>query len=120
MPQLSTLALRVHHMPAMVDFYTEAFGGTFEKVDIQGLEAYFGQVAGITFKFVPIRESADFEGFPSHQPGFEVDDVDRVVELAKKFGGRQEGETLRDGDRVHAAVRDPDGNTIEIYGEAKG
>jgi catechol 2,3-dioxygenase-like lactoylglutathione lyase family enzyme len=51
-----------------------------------------------------------------HQPGFDVPDVGRVVEIALRHGGRVQDAPAREGDGVHAAVRDPDGNTIELYG----
>jgi catechol 2,3-dioxygenase-like lactoylglutathione lyase family enzyme len=112
---LSSLALQVHYLQAMVDFYTEAFGIQFQQVNTAGFLSQFGIFNGLTIKFVPIRESADFENFPSHQLGFTVPDVEHVISLTQKYGGRQEGEIFRDGSRVHAAVRDPDGNSIELY-----
>jgi catechol 2,3-dioxygenase-like lactoylglutathione lyase family enzyme len=103
-------------MDAMLEFYTRAFGFTFEPHDTYGLASQFGYRDGLTLKFVPIRDSADFVGFPVHQLGFAVPDVEAVVALASRLGGRVEGvpETVRDS--IHAAIRDPDGNTIELYG----
>ncbi len=114
---MTTVALRVHRMDAMVAFYSEAFGAHFREVDTSGLRSRFAELrGGITLKLVPLRDSPDFEDFPSHQLGFQVADVGAVIEIAKLHGGRQEGEILEfDGGR-HAAVRDPDGNTIELYG----
>jgi len=116
---LTTVALRVHRMEAMVAFYEEAFGARFREVDTSGLRSQFGRVAGITLKLVPLRDAVEFDEFPSHQLGFEVPDVEAVIALAVKHGGRQEGELTRDGDTVHASVRDPDGNTIELYGSPR-
>lgn len=118
MATLSSIALRVHHLDAMVGFYSEAFHMQFHEVDTFGIASQFGEVNGITLKFVPIREDEDFENYPIHQPGFIVPDVEAVIALAVKYGGRQEGELIRDGDRLQTAVRDPDGNTIELYSES--
>lgn len=118
-PSLTSLALRVHHLDRMTAFYTEAFGCRFREVETFGISSRFAQIGGMTLKLVPIRKEADFEGFPSHQPGFEVDDVERVLRLAVEQGGRQEGEIVRQAGRVHAAVRDPDGNTIELYSRVR-
>ncbi len=112
---LTTVAIRVHHMAKMVTFYEEAFDAQFREVDTSGLRSQFGEVGGITLKLVPLRRSADFEGYPSHQLGFEVDDVEAVIAIAIRHGGRQEGSISRDGNRIHGSVRDPDGNTLEIY-----
>ena len=117
MPKLSSIAFRVHNLDAMLAFYSEAFHVEFQAVDTYGIRSQFGDVDGITLKFVPIRESDDFKGFPVHQPGFIVPDVEKVIAIALKHGGRQEGQTLRADGRVQAAVRDPDGNTIELYSE---
>ncbi len=117
MPTISSIALRVANMDAMLAFYSEAFQVQFQEVDTYGIQSQFGDVDGVTLKFVPIRDDADFKGYPVHQPGFVVPDVEAVVALAVKHGGRQEGQTLQADGRVQAAVRDPDGNTIELYSE---
>lgn len=117
MPKLSSIAFRVHNLDAMLAFYSEAFQVEFQEVDTYGIRSQFGDVDGVTLKFVPIRESDDFKNFPIHQPGFIVPDVEAVIAIAVKHGGRQEGQTLRADGRVQAAVRDPDGNTIELYSE---
>ncbi len=69
----------------------------------------------MTLKLVPIRAGVDFEGYGNWQLGFRVADIAAVIESAKTLGGRQEGELLLEDDRLHASVRDPDGNTIELY-----
>lgn len=118
MPGISSIAFRVHNMEAMMNFYSEAFQVQFREVDTYGIRSQFGDVNGITLKFVPIRDDTDFKGYPVHQPGFVVEDVEAVVALAVKHGGRQEGQTIRNNGKIEAAVRDPDGNTIELYSEA--
>ena len=115
-PEITTVALRVHHMDAMMAFYSKAFGVHFESTETNGITSQFGDLRGITLKFVPIREAADFEGWPSHQLGFEVVDVEAVIALAEAHGGRSMGPVLENEGRQHGAVRDPDGNTIELYG----
>jgi catechol 2,3-dioxygenase-like lactoylglutathione lyase family enzyme len=115
--QISTVAYRVHRMAAMLAFYREAFGIEFREVDTGGgIRSQFGELGGITLKFVPIRDTVDFVGFPIHQLGVEVPDVAAVLALARKHGGRVQDPPRREGDRVHAAMRDPDGNTMELYG----
>ncbi|HSR49607.1 MAG TPA: VOC family protein [Acidobacteriota bacterium] len=79
------------------------------------IESWFGELDGLLIKFVPIREGADFEGYPFHQPGFRVADVRKVIALAEKYGGRKEGPIRQSEGETRAAVRDPDGNTIELY-----
>ena len=115
MRSVSSIAIRVHRLDQMTRFYSQAFGIRFEQVDTYGIRSYFGDLDGIVLKLVPIRETVDFEGFPVHQIGFQVPDVERVIRLAEEFGGRQEGDLKWDAGALHAAVRDPDGNTLELY-----
>ena len=115
MAKISSIAFRVYNMDSMLAFYSEAFDIQFQEIDTYGIRSQFGEVGGITLKFVPIRESDDFKNFPIHQPGFVVRDVAAVVALAIRYGGRQEGQTIHAEGKTQAAVRDPDGNTIELY-----
>ena len=115
MPSLNSLAFRVANMEAMIAFYSQAFGIHFREVDTYGIRSQFGELDGMTLKFVPIRDEVDFKTFPIHQPGFQVENVEEVVRLAILYGGRQEGQILRRDGTLQAAVRDPDGNTIELY-----
>jgi predicted enzyme related to lactoylglutathione lyase len=117
MTTLASLAVRVAHMESMLAFYTEAFQVQFQEVDTYGIKSQFGELNGMTLKFVPIRDEADFKGYPIHQPGFAVPDVQFVIEIAQKYGGRQEGQTVKVDGKLQAAIRDPDGNTIELYTE---
>ena len=117
MPNITSVAIRVANVEAMVEFYSEAFGAEFREVDTYGIRSQFGDVNGITLKFVPIRDEADFKNFPIHQLGFTVADVEAVIALAIRHGGRQEGRTLHVDGKIQAAIRDPDGNSIELYSE---
>ena len=117
MTNISSVAMRVANLEAMLEFYSQAFGVKFHQVDTYGIPSQFGEVNGITLKFVPIRDEADFKNFPVHQLGFVVPNVEAVIALALQHGGREEGNLIRKEGRTEAAVRDPDGNTIELYSE---
>lgn len=110
-----SVALRVHHVEKMEAFYSEAFGVVFRDVETFGIRSRFGELGGVTLKLVPIRDGVDFEGYPDVQLGLEVSDLERVLRLAERHGGRQEGSVRQSEGRLHGAVRDPDGNTIELY-----
>lgn len=112
--KLTSVALRAHHLPAMEAFYAGAFGARFRDVRVGPLSCRFGALDGWTLKLVPLRDEADFVGFPVVQLGFEVEDIAAVVRLAEQHGGRREGAPRPVDDVIHGAVRDPDGNTIEL------
>lgn len=112
---LRSVALRVHRMEAMEQFYSSAFGAEFRTVQTGEFEARFARVGDVLLKLVPIRETADFAGFPVHQLGFEVESLERVLDHVDRLGGNRLGEpVLIDGVR-QVAIRDPDGNTLELY-----
>jgi catechol 2,3-dioxygenase-like lactoylglutathione lyase family enzyme len=115
MTNISSIALRVANVEAMLQFYSQAFGVKFHEVNTYGISSHFGELNGILLKFVPIRDEADFKNYPVHQMGFNVPDVDAVIALALQHGGREEGNVIRSEGKTQAAVRDPDGNTIELY-----
>lgn len=104
---VESLAIKCFHLEAMLAFYAEALGAEFQQVDVgvPDMRCFFGAGAGVTLKLVSGRESADFEGYPIHQLGFRVDDVERVALAAERHGGKREGP---------GCVRDPDGNTLEL------
>ncbi|MHC5028478.1 MAG: VOC family protein [Planctomycetota bacterium] len=114
-PEIDSVAIQVCDMAAMVGFYIEAFGADLEEIDVGGPEAWFGRIGGVMFKLVAVRELPEFEGFPHHQLGFVVPDVEAVVDIAERWGGRQASDVVRREDgEIHGVVRDPDGNTIEL------
>jgi predicted enzyme related to lactoylglutathione lyase len=113
--KLTTIAYRVHRMPEMAAFYSEAFGARFRSVDIGGLKALFAEMGSLTLKFVPIRDGVDFDAFPIHQLGLEVADVAAVLASAARHGGCVQDAPRSAGGVLTACVRDPDGNTIELY-----
>jgi catechol 2,3-dioxygenase-like lactoylglutathione lyase family enzyme len=119
MTRISSVAMRVANVEAMLDFYSQAFGVKFRAVNTYGILSHFGEVNGMTLKFVPIRDEADFKNYPVHQLGFVVSDVEAVIALALQHGGREEGKLIRNGTKIEGAVRDPDGNTIELYSEGQ-
>lgn len=114
---VSSVAIRSHNTRAMLAFYTEAFGVSFTQVDLTAdLTIYEGDLGHVRLKMVPIREEADFSGFRVHQLGFTVPDLDKVIALAERHGGRLLEKRLpTDEDAPLAAIRDPDGNSIELF-----
>ena len=119
--RITTLAYRVHRMDAMLAFYSSAFGVKFRDVRTGPFSSKFGELAGVTLKFVPIRDSTEFEQFPVHQPGIAVEgDLAAIVAAALAHGGKVQNPPTKDGNLVHASIRDPDGNTLELYGTIPG
>ncbi|MCA8979793.1 MAG: SAM-dependent methyltransferase [Planctomycetes bacterium] len=118
--RLRRIALRAHHVESLAEFYSAVFGMRFESSKTSGMPCFVGRLGDVVLQLVPLRDASDFEGFPLHQLGFDVQDVDEAVQSVLELGGRLEEEVVRKDDRAHACVRDPDGNTIELFGPAAG
>ena len=115
---LSSIAVRVHRMDAMAAFYAGAFGVRFTPVQTGPITSRRGQLGPLTLTFVPIRDGVDFEGFPVHQLGLDVGaGLPRILELVATHGGAVLDPPRQVDGRTHAAVRDPDGNTLELYAD---
>ena len=122
MSGLSSVAIKCHDLEAQRRFYEALSGSAFSEVDVgvPGMRCLFGRGWGLTLKLVSGREGQDFEGYPVHQLGLRVDDIEAIVKAAELAGGRREGELARDdaGRVVAGCVRDPDGNTLELESPA--
>ena len=113
--KLESIAIQTCRMDPMVQFYSEAFGARFEPFEAGGLACRLGRLPdGAVIKLVPLRASVDFEGFPIHQLGFRVRDVEVVISAAQRAGGTVQDSPVRTGSTIAASVRDPDGNTLEV------
>ncbi|MDX2262999.1 MAG: VOC family protein [Gemmatimonadales bacterium] len=119
-PVIASVALRVHNIEQMQRFYSEAFGVEFRTVPTGPFISSFGEIGNVLLKLVPIRDAEDFVGFPVVQLGVEVPEIDSAIASAIRHGGRLHDSIVVRGDSVVAAVRDPDGNTIELYQVRRG
>lgn len=112
--RLISISIYTRHTQAMISFYSEAFGMHFQAFIAGPIESFFADWQGLTIKFIPTPQAS--RGTPSPlQLGLNVDDIDRVLELAVKYGGTLQGAVNHTASGLHAAVNDPDGNTLELY-----
>lgn len=102
-------------MDKMLAFYSEAFQVEFKEESTGEIRSYFGTLGKTMLKFVPIRDDTDFENFPIHQPSIVVKDIKQIIKIALRHGCRIENQPERIDGQQQAAIRDPDGNTIELY-----
>jgi len=117
---VKSVEVKCANLDAMVAFYSEAFGTSFKEFAIDGTAFHFGRVDGVLLKFGAGRKKADHDGASHVQLGFTVADVAAVIKIAEKHGGKQEGKLGEISGRVHGVVRDPDGNTIDLYQDPAG
>ena len=118
MVQLSGLTLAVHNFAAMRDFYAALLGLTWEETQLAARVVILqGELAGLTLQLCPASvagvAAADFR----HQLRFTVPDLDAALAAGIANGGEQYGELQETESSRLIALRDPDGNTLEL--EAK-
>ena len=113
--RIRSISIAVHDMDRMTRFWSEGFGVGFREVVTRGRGGMFGTLPdGTTLKLIDAA-GMDVGDRDALSLGIAVDDVEAVAALAVDLGGRLEGELLRNGERCHARVRDPDGNLLELY-----
>ena len=115
MTQLSGVTLAVHHFDAMRAFYAAIFGVEWEEVELApGIRILRLSLAGMTVQLCAASvagvSAADFR----HQLRFTVADLAAAIAAGEENGGQLHSEPVETADMRFAAMRDPDGNTLEL------
>ena len=109
--QLERMTIAATDVEAMLKFYNAVFEAGFEPMPNSPL--YIGLLGGIEAILCP-NSIAQVDARQSRiQLRLRVEDIDAVVEKAKANGGEVFQESANENARF-AAVRDPDGSSIEI------
>lgn len=110
---LDHITLATTHTAAMVTFYNNVFAANLVPVPAYGSTLHRGSVAGIDLLLCP-NEIAGVEAEQNrHQLRFRVPNLAQVLVRVQAAGGTIDAD--QSGDQTgRAAVRDPDGNTLEF------
>jgi predicted enzyme related to lactoylglutathione lyase len=114
--QLNLLVLKTRQLEALkafyaalgIEFVTERHGG--------GTSHYAGSVGGLLLELYPLPEGSTAEDATTRL-GFIVPDLDAVLQALGSAGGTVVTHPQRTQWGLRAVVRDPDGRSIELYGE---
>lgn len=111
--KLNLIVLRSADMASLAGFYSALFGGKLEKHRHgKGLEHYGTELNGLIFEIYPKRNDGD--NTTSMRFGYEVDDVEMVLERIRGFPIKIVSE-IKDSPRGKRVVLDdPEGHRIEI------
>ena len=115
MTKLSGITLAAHQHDAMRAFYAALFGEEWEEVELApGIRILRLTLAGLTIQLC----AASVAGVPAadfrHQLRFTVADLGAAIETGLAHGGQLHSEPVTTEDLRFAALRDPDGNTLEL------
>ena len=115
MTKLSGFTIAVHHFDAMRAFYAAIFGMDWEEVELApGICILRLSLSGMTIQLCAASvagvTAADFR----HQLRFTVADLGAAIAAGEAHGGQLHSEPVETTDMRFAAMRDPDGNTLEL------
>lgn len=111
---LMGMTVAVVRMSAMVDFYQSVFKAEFQPVDAHGAMMFRGRVAGLDMLLCPQELAGVRAEQGRFQLKFQVHDIHRTIDLALTNGGSLLNAPVENNGTKAAAVRDPDGNSIEF------
>jgi predicted enzyme related to lactoylglutathione lyase len=112
--QLARITVATTRMSAMVRFYNDVFHARMKEVEIGGVTMHLGYVAGVELLLCPNDVSKVKADLNRHMLRLRVGDFDAALKRVQGSGGTVDAApVLMSGERV-VAVRDPDGNTIEL------
>jgi predicted enzyme related to lactoylglutathione lyase len=114
---ITRITLVANNLPAMLKFYNTVFETKLEPTAAFGAGApalYQGRLAGVNLLLCP-NEIAKVKAEQNrHQLRLSVSDLAETLKRVRNAGGTVDGQiTEAAGERL-VAVRDPDGNTIEL------
>lgn len=117
-PALRGLTLAVHDFAAMRDFYSAICGIEWEEISLApGANILRAQWGGLTIQLCPAAVAGVTASDFRHQLRFAVPDLAAALAAGKANGGRLHGELIETDEMRLAAMRDPDGNTLELIEE---
>lgn len=111
---LKGMTVAVVRMSEMVDFYQSVFKAEFQPVDAHGAMMFRGRVAGLDLLLCPQEVAGVRAEQGRFQLKFQVHDIHRTIDLALTNGGSLLNAPVDNDGTKAAAVRDPDGNSIEF------
>jgi catechol 2,3-dioxygenase-like lactoylglutathione lyase family enzyme len=103
--RLTKITLAAHDTPGMVAFYNAAFGCDLQPFSAYGATLYRGTIGGIPLVICPNEIAGTEGGQGKYQLCLAVADIAAVMRAGQVAGGSAAGDS---------ALRDPDGNTIEL------
>lgn len=115
---VSGLAIQVCDLEGMKAFYKALLGADFRHQRLESVEVWRAVAGGLEITLAPWRSRQDFEEFPIHQLRITVCDLERALAAALDAGGRLFQPPHDKDGAPRAAVRDVDGNTLELVQRA--
>ncbi|MEM8566626.1 MAG: VOC family protein [Bacteroidota bacterium] len=108
------ITLAVREMDKMLSFYTNVFGVSFKKQQINDSTLYEGIWAGIHLLLCPAELASNTALQNRHQFDLWVSDFDAIISLCTQYGGKLMGEVQEKDGIKRVGIYDPDNNSMVI------
>lgn len=117
--QLVHMTLATNNMPAMTNFYDAVFNAELQTQARFGTTLYEGRLGDLRLVLCPNEIAGVKAEQNRHQLRFGVKDIAATMRLALANGATLLNEVVEQDGVQLAAVRDPDGNSIEFMQAGK-
>ena len=106
--------------PKMAAFYAAVFGAELSPLEAMGTTIWVGALGGVELLLCPKIVAGITARENTIQLRIVVADVPGAVAAAQQHGGCSLGDVFVHEGRAMGAIRDPDGNSIEVVGPVQG
>ena len=110
--KIEGLTIAITNMKQMLDFYSNVFNVKFEAKKMYGTTLYTGVWGGLNLLFCPAEIAGNTAIQNRHQFDITVPDLQSIIGLATKHGGKLMGEIAEDRHSRSIGIYDPDNNSI--------
>ncbi len=110
--EIEGMTMAVTNMEQMLAFYSNTFNIQFAEKEMYGSKLYSGVWGGLKLLFCPAEIAGNTAVQNRHQFDIVVSDLEKVIELTKKYGGKLMGEIAEDEHYRNIGIYDPDKNSI--------
>lgn len=114
MIKIDKITMAVGDMDAMRHFYASTFGIQFHPFTLAERELFTGQLGEMEFMLCPKDLAGVDANINTVQIRLVIDDVETAYHTGLNSGGSNLSGVQEIEGRLHASLRDPDGNSLEI------
>ena len=106
------MTVAVTKMEEMLSFYSNVFEMKFEEQEMFNSKLYSSRWGDLELLFCPAELAQNKAKQNRHQFDVVVDDLEKVIKIAKKYGGKLMGEVQNEEPWKSVGIYDPDNNSI--------
>ena len=114
MVRIDKITIAIENIEKTVNFYTNTFGLKLQEIDCGDFKMYAGKIDTIQVLFCPKSIAGISATENTIQLRFTVDDIKSTMEKGICFGGAKISDIEEVSGVQTSALRDPDGNSIEV------